>query len=92
MSLDLGVLIGGLLAGFLAGSIYFASLWRATRLTVAGGRPGRALLTGALLRLPAMLAFLALAAQFGIAAIGGVLIGFLGARTWALRRPPARAG
>lgn len=92
MSLDLGVLIGGLLAGFLAGLIYFASLWRAARSMVAAGQPGRALLTGPLLRLPAMLALLALAAQFGISAIGGVMIGFLGARIWALRRPPACAG
>lgn len=91
MNADFGLMAIGVAAGTLVGGVYFASLWHAASALVRHRGRGRTVTFGAALRLPAILAVLALAAQFGGEALAGITVGLLLARGVALRWLPARA-
>jgi N-ATPase, AtpR subunit len=79
---ELAILAGS--AGFAFGLLYFATLKRSIAV-FAGGRGLLAALGLTLARFAAAVVFLGLAAQFGAAVLLAALVGFLLARTLALR-------
>lgn len=91
MNVDPTAALLGLAAGMVAGAAYFAVLWHAVRRLPNARHPLRGLFMGALFRLSVLLGAAYLAAQAGLSVIAGAAVGFLLARTIAVRWLPRQA-